>query len=84
VDEAALIESLRSGHLSGAATDVARTEPLPPDDPLWDAPNLLISPHNSARGEGYGHRAFELFVRNFERYVKGEPLLNVVDLSEAY
>jgi phosphoglycerate dehydrogenase-like enzyme len=84
VDEAALIDALKTGQLAGAATDVARTEPLPADDPLWDAPNLLISPHNSARGEGYGRRAFELFARNFERYVKGEPLLNVVDLTGAY
>lgn len=84
VDEPALIGALRSGHLAGAATDVARTEPLPADDPLWDAPNLLISPHNSARGEGYGRRAFGLFLANLERYVKGQPLQNVVDLSKAY
>lgn len=84
VDEPALIEALRSGHLSGAATDVARTEPLPADDPLWDAPNLLISPHNSARGEGYGRRAFALLLQNLQRYVTGRPLLNVVDLSTRY
>jgi len=84
VDESALIDALRSGHLAAAALDVMRHEPMAPDDPLWDAPNVLISPHSSASGEGYMERAFDLFVRNLERYVKGEPLDNVVDLSGGY
>jgi phosphoglycerate dehydrogenase-like enzyme len=84
VDEQALIDALESGHLRAAATDVARREPLPADDPLWSAPNLLISPHSSTSGEGYAQRAFELFCRNLERFVAGEPLQNVVDLSAGY
>ncbi|MDA3039549.1 MAG: NAD(P)-dependent oxidoreductase [Actinomycetota bacterium] len=79
VVESALIGALESGHLAGAAIDVARTEPLPPDDPLWDAPNRLISPHISTAGSNYPQRVAEFFVGNFERYVEGEPLVNVVD-----
>ena len=84
VDESALIDVLRSGHLKAAALDVMRHEPMATDDPLWDAPNVLISPHSSASGEGYMERAFDLFVRNLGHYVKGEPLDNVVDLSGGY
>jgi len=81
VDEAALIAALESGHLAGAAIDVARTEPLPPDDPLWSAPNLLISPHSSSSVDRYAERAVDLFCENLARYVRGEPLRNVVDLT---
>jgi phosphoglycerate dehydrogenase-like enzyme len=84
VDEAALVEALRSGHLAAAAIDVARTEPLPPDDPLWSAPNLYVSPHSSASVERYGERAFDLFCENLARLVAGEELRNVVDLRDGY
>lgn len=84
VDEAALIAALTSGHLRGAAIDVARVEPLPADDPLWDAPNLLISPHSSTSGEGYAERAFELFYGNLERLLRDQPLVNLIDLSDGY
>ena len=84
VDESALIDALRSGHLAAAALDVMRHEPMAHDDPLWDAPNVLISPHSSASGEGYMERAFDLFVRNLGHYLEGEPLENIVDLSGGY
>jgi phosphoglycerate dehydrogenase-like enzyme len=84
VDEAALVHALASGHLAAAAIDVARREPLPPDDPLWSAPNLFVSPHSSASGERYADRAFDLFCDNLARYVAGEPLHNVVDLTGGY
>jgi phosphoglycerate dehydrogenase-like enzyme len=84
VDERALIGALQSGHLGAAALDVMRHEPMAQDDPLWDAPNVLISPHSSASGEGYMERAFDLFARNLARYVEGEPLENVVDLRGGY
>jgi phosphoglycerate dehydrogenase-like enzyme len=84
VDEAALISALESGHLRAAAIDVARREPLPADDPLWSAPNILISPHSSTSSEGYAERAFDLLCRNLERFVRDEPLQNVVDLSAGY
>lgn len=84
VDEPALIAALESGQVGAAAIDVARTEPLPPDDPLWDAPNLFVSPHSSASVERYGERAFDLFCDNLERFVAGQPLRNVVDLTDGY
>jgi phosphoglycerate dehydrogenase-like enzyme len=84
VDEGALIDALTRGHLQAAAIDVARAEPILPDDPLWSAPNLYISPHSSTSSEGYAARAFDLFCRNFARFVRDEPLENVVDLTQGY
>jgi phosphoglycerate dehydrogenase-like enzyme len=84
VDEAALIDALASGHLRAAAIDVAREEPLPADSPLFDAPNLAISPHSSASADRYLERVVDLFADNLCRYARGEPLRNVVDLSGGY
>jgi len=78
VDEAALIASLESGHTGAAVLDVMRKEPLPPDDPLWDAPNTYISPHSSTSREGYDDRLRDLLARNLVRYLDGEPLVNLV------
>ena len=80
VDEDALVEALRSGHLAGAALDVTRTEPLPADSPLWDVPNLLVTPHVA----GFYHlqatldNVVALAQANLRRYAAGEPLVNVV------
>ncbi len=79
VVEPALIEALTSGQLAGAAIDVARTEPLPPDSPLWAAPNLLISPHSATAPEKFWANLHELFRDNLSRYLRGEPLRNEVD-----
>jgi len=78
VDTKALQESLRSGHLWGAALDVTETEPLPADDPLWDCPRLLLTPHIG----GYTHldvtvrRLAAIVLDNLKRYMAGEPLRN--------
>jgi len=69
VDEPALIAALESGKLYGAALDVSEKEPLPADDPLWDAPNLVYYPHNSFVGEGNHKRLFETVYRNFQHYL---------------
>jgi phosphoglycerate dehydrogenase-like enzyme len=84
VDEPALIEALRSGHLGAAILDVTRTEPLPADDPLWDAPNIFISPHCSTSQERYNDKLFALFADNLGRYLRGEELRNVVDRHAGY
>ncbi len=76
VDEHALREALESGHLAGAAIDVADTEPLPAESPLWTTPNLAISPHSAAAMDGFFDAAWELFYDNTKRFLAGEALRN--------
>ncbi|MCH8857944.1 MAG: D-2-hydroxyacid dehydrogenase [Proteobacteria bacterium] len=76
VDEGALIEALEAGRLAGAALDVAQTEPLPEASPLWDMPNVLISPHVAGSGStGYPQHK-KLIADNLERLRAGKPLIN--------
>jgi len=84
IDTAALIEALYSGRLAGAGLDVTDPEPLPPDHPLWDAPNVLITPHNSGGHPDYAERVADLFLANLRRYLAGEALMGVVDKEEGY
>jgi phosphoglycerate dehydrogenase-like enzyme len=78
VDEGALIEALRRGALAGAYLDVFAQEPLPARSPLWDLPNVLISPHDSGASTGNAFRASELFLQNLERWVRGAGLRDEV------
>lgn len=79
VDEPAMIDLLKSGHLGGAYLDVFYNEPLEPESPLWEMPNVIISPHNSATARGNDHRvATEYFLPNLARMAKDEPLVNEV------
>lgn len=84
VDEAALIEALQEGRLRGAGLDVFAKEPLPPGSPLWEMPNVLVTPHVSAVSPRYWQRETELIVENLGRYLAGRPLLNVVDKARGY
>lgn len=84
VHEPALIDALTSGHLRGAALDVASREPLPADDPLWAAPNLYLSPHCSAAPSALFVNLHRLWKENIGRWLAGEPLRNEVDLSRGY
>lgn len=79
VDEPALIETLRSGHLLGAALDVFATEPLPADSPLWDMENVICVAHSASTAYRENERITDLFCRNLRRYLDGEPLVNVFD-----
>jgi phosphoglycerate dehydrogenase-like enzyme len=84
VDEPALIAALRDGHLGGAALDVTATEPLPPDSPLWDLPNVLISPHSASTADTENAKLTDLFCDNLGHYMRGEALHNVFDRERLY
>ena len=85
IDQAALVQELQNGRLL-AALDVFETEPIPEDDPLYNCPNLLITPHCSGNMSlPYTvERVVDLFLEDFERYCKNEPLLREVDLKIGY
>jgi phosphoglycerate dehydrogenase-like enzyme len=80
----ALTAALNERRLAGAGLDVVDPEPLPPDDPLWHAPRVLITPHISARSDLPGEARWTLAQENLRRYVAGERMLSVVDLSRGY
>jgi phosphoglycerate dehydrogenase-like enzyme len=84
VDTDALLEALRSKKLAGAGLDVTDPEPLPPEHPLWDLPNVVITPHVAASAELTDERAWALFRENLRRFDAGEPLYNVVDKLAGY
>lgn len=83
-DEPALVRALQEGRIAGAALDVFAQEPLPADSPLWDMPNVLISPHVTGHSQNYAARAAEIFAENLRRYLAGEPLYNVVSKEHQY
>lgn len=82
VVESDLIDALRSGRLGGAALDVQAREPMPPDDPLWDAPNLTLTPH--VAGQLDQGAVIAQFVEEVARQARGEPLRNRVDPARGY
>lgn len=84
VDERALITALEEGQIAGAALDVFETEPLPEDSPLWDMPQVLVSPHMSGDFLGWREALVEAFADNLRRWSAGQPLVNVVDKQRGY
>ena len=78
VDEAALAGALAGGRLRGAALDVFQTEPLPPESPLWDLPNVIVSPHSASTAPAENDRIVEIFCENLRHYLAGEPMRNVL------
>jgi phosphoglycerate dehydrogenase-like enzyme len=78
------VKALHDGLISGAALDVTDPEPLPADDPLWTAPNVLITPHVSGATDVYANRAFEVLRENMRRDKSGEKLVNEVDRDRGY
>ena len=79
VDEAALLDALRSGHVRGAALDVFDQEPLPPESPFWDLENVIVTPHSAGFVEGWEAPVRELFCGNLARWLEGSPLRDVVE-----
>jgi phosphoglycerate dehydrogenase-like enzyme len=84
VDQKALAKALKEGWIRGAGLDVTTPEPLPPEDPLWTCPNLVITPHSSGAAPVRDVRLVALVVENLRRYSSGLPLLNVVDKVRGY
>jgi phosphoglycerate dehydrogenase-like enzyme len=84
VDEAALIEALMQKRIKGAALDVFDQEPLPAGHPFYGLENLLLSPHCADHTPDWLERAMQFFIDQYERFRKGEPLLNVVDKKLGY
>lgn len=86
IDEAAMIAALSEGRIAGAALDVFEVEPLPAASPLWDMPNVLISPHSTdrTRDPDWLDLAMRRFVSNFHRFMDGQPLEFVVDKRAGY
>jgi len=84
VDEPALIDALEEKRLAGAALDVFAKEPLPAENPLWKAPNIIITPHVSWFSPKYKERTGMMFVENLDRYLHGEPMFNKYDRERSY
>ena len=84
VDTPALVRALKERWIAGAGLDVAYKEPLPPDDSLWSAGNIIITCHSSGHSPRTEGRRLDLFVENIRRYVNGLPLMNVVDKQRGY
>jgi phosphoglycerate dehydrogenase-like enzyme len=84
VHEPDLIAALQQGHIGGAILDVFQQEPLPPDNPLWELDNVIISPHVAGNSHRYHARAAALFAENLQRYIERRPLLNQYNRDKGY
>ncbi|CAN5345638.1 hypothetical protein BH10PSE9_BH10PSE9_23200 [soil metagenome] len=84
IDTAALLAALRTGQIAGAGLDVFDQEPLPADSPLWDAPNLLITPHATPAVPDKTQRSIDMIVTNAARYRAGEPMINAISREDVF
>lgn len=86
IDEAAMIDALRSGQIAFAGLDVFRTEPLPANSPLWDLPNVLINPHSASTAESENAKITALFCRNLRAFLNGavDQMTPVLDKRRMY
>lgn len=84
IEPGALLRALREGWIGGAGLDVHAETPLPAGSPLFDLPNVILTPHMSGVSQGYYERITDLFCDNLRRYLAGEPLVNVVDKQSGY
>lgn len=84
IDQEALIKALKEKWIGGAGLDVMVPEPLPKDSPLWELPNVIITPHASGGSPTNDQRRFDIFYRNLVLYIENKPLENMVDFKEGY
>lgn len=84
IDEPALCEALKAGQIAGAGIDVTEVEPLSADSPLWDAPNIILTPHRAGGSQHRPRKTFEFFLAQLERYLKGEEVHNLIDKKKGY
>ncbi len=84
VDEASLVDALRRKAIGGAALDVFEQEPLPANSPLWDMENVHITPHQGGLSHKLWERQYQLFSENLRRYLRGAPLLGLVNKADGY
>jgi len=84
IEEAALIDALKSGLIAGAGLDVFVQEPLPPDSPFWSLDSVILSPHCSSVYDGWDLASFDMFIENLGRWRRDEPLRNIVNPARGY
>jgi phosphoglycerate dehydrogenase-like enzyme len=84
VDQDALIEALKEGQIAGAGLDVTEPEPLPEDNPLWELPNVILTPHTSGGSPSNDQRRNQIFQQNLISYLNGTGLNNLVDFTQEY
>ena len=84
IDQEALIQALKTRQIAGAALDVFEEEPLPKESPLWELPNVILSPHIAGISRNFNEETLTLFIENLNRYMAGLPLYNQVDVEKGY
>lgn len=84
IDHEALETALKDGAIGGAGLDCTEPEPLPPTSPLWDMPNVILTPHMTPKLPDRTQRSIAVIVENIRRYRSGEPLLNAVTASDRF
>lgn len=84
VDEESIVDMIKREKLKGAAFDVFKQEPLPPESPLWECENLILTPHMSAKSIYYIDRCVKIFISNLLAFRSGSPMINVVDIAKGY
>lgn len=84
IDEDALCAALHQGQIAGAGIDVTEIEPLPAESPLWDAPHIILTPHRAGSSQHRPRKIYEFFCAQLARYLKGEPVLNIIDKKKGY
>ena len=84
IDEPALVEALKAGQIAGAGLDVTEKEPLSPDSSLWEAPNLILTPHRAGASQHRPRMIFEFFLKNLERYLTGETPVALINKRRGF